>query len=343
MSTAASQAWSQANRHKDRNLLKSADEDLYLMGYSFTLCSFMGLLIVSDGFRDIGMGPAAAKLLTSVIGLAFLVLTHNHARSWPEKPRSGGALDEAEIEFAATLESVKSWATELNLGLQTSTQWLRSSQTQEFINGGTRLGVAVHTAAMEISNGNRVLVDAIHNTTQAAKGLEKCLTQMLAAKQQTQETAAKLSENAEKVGLLTDSTAASLESTQRRHSCCRRFSKRTGPRLCAFLTPWDSPLGRFAWSGTKMRKMTGIVGNILSAGSSLDSRIAYLIVSCFLRTRQRAYAAAVLGRLPANWSKTGFSSSPFRSAHWSRSSAVTRFTNPMASRREGTPISPSAS
>ncbi len=216
MSTAASQAWSQANRHKDRNLLESTAEDLYLMGYVFTLCSFLGLLTVSDGIGGIGMGPAAAKLLTSVVGLAFLVLARNHARSWPEKPRSGGALDEAEIEFAATLESVKSWAAELNLGLQAATQWLRSSQTQEFIDGGTRLGAAVHTAAMEISNGNRVLVDAIRNATQAAKGLETCSTQVLAAKQQTQETAAKLSESAEKVEILTDSTAASLESTQRK-------------------------------------------------------------------------------------------------------------------------------
>ena len=216
MSTAAFQAWAQASRHKDRNLLESTAEDLYLMGYVFTLCSFLGLLTVSDGIGGIGMGLAAAKLLTSVIGLAFLVLARNHARSWPEKSHSSGALHGAEIEFAATLESVKSWAAELNLGLQAATQWLRSSQTQEFIDGGTRLGAAVHAAAMEISNGNRVLVDTIRTTTQAAKGLETCSTQVLVAKQQTQETAARLLENAEKVEILTDSTTASLETTQQK-------------------------------------------------------------------------------------------------------------------------------
>lgn len=216
MSTAAAQAWAQANRHKDRNLLESTAEDLYLMGYVFTLCSFLGLLTVSDGIGGIRMGPAAAKLLTSVVGLAFLVLARNHARSWPEKPHSSGALNEAEIEFATTLESVKSWAAELNLGLQSATQWLHSSETQEFIDGGRRLGAAVHAAAVEISNGNRVLVDAIRTTAQAAKGLETCSTQVLAARQQTEETSARLSENAEKVEILTDSTAASLESTQRK-------------------------------------------------------------------------------------------------------------------------------
>jgi hypothetical protein len=85
MGTLAFLRWQIASEHKDYQSLESFAEDIYLLGYLLTLAALLGLAprLMSDESNLFKI--AGLKLVTTVVGLAFMMIFRQIARRWAEE------------------------------------------------------------------------------------------------------------------------------------------------------------------------------------------------------------------------------------------------------------------